>query len=282
MIPQKEIKVKANEWAVPAATVEKDHTLGHFLAAFTRHFENQLIFKGGTCLRKCYFDGYRFSEDLDFTSLDTSFRLDPLDLNNICYLTEKHSEIIFKPDAVQPLLHQNIRKGDQVLIRFWGANHSRHDSPTPPERWHSKIKLEISTEEILVLPPLYQKVKHPYSDQLIDHAPVACYTLFEVIAEKLRSLVQRSYAAPRDYYDLYFLTREYSKVEWAEIKPVFLVKMAHKKIEYNGPESLISEVSIQNVLKAWQNSIAHQVQQPAHVTPEQMIKAVRDRIMKYL
>ena len=25
------------------------------------------IFKGGTCLKKCYFDTYRFSEDLDFT-----------------------------------------------------------------------------------------------------------------------------------------------------------------------------------------------------------------------
>lgn len=25
------------------------------------------IFKGGTCLKKCYFETYRFSEDLDFT-----------------------------------------------------------------------------------------------------------------------------------------------------------------------------------------------------------------------
>src|SRR6185312_2503976 len=25
------------------------------------------LFKGGTCLKKCYFETYRFSEDLDFT-----------------------------------------------------------------------------------------------------------------------------------------------------------------------------------------------------------------------
>jgi predicted nucleotidyltransferase component of viral defense system len=25
------------------------------------------IFKGGTCLKKCFFETYRFSEDLDFT-----------------------------------------------------------------------------------------------------------------------------------------------------------------------------------------------------------------------
>jgi predicted nucleotidyltransferase component of viral defense system len=31
------------------------------------------IFKGGTCLKKCYFEDYRFSEDLDFTLLDTKY-----------------------------------------------------------------------------------------------------------------------------------------------------------------------------------------------------------------
>ena len=25
------------------------------------------VFKGGTCLKKCFFETYRFSEDLDFT-----------------------------------------------------------------------------------------------------------------------------------------------------------------------------------------------------------------------
>lgn len=40
------------------------------------------VFKGGTCLKKCYFETYHFSEDLDFTlrneeHLDEQF----LDLN---------------------------------------------------------------------------------------------------------------------------------------------------------------------------------------------------------
>src|SRR5450759_853385 len=30
------------------------------------------VFKGGTCLKKCYFETYRFSEDLDFTLSDES------------------------------------------------------------------------------------------------------------------------------------------------------------------------------------------------------------------
>ena len=28
------------------------------------------VFKGGTCLRKCYYETFRFSEDLDFTVID--------------------------------------------------------------------------------------------------------------------------------------------------------------------------------------------------------------------
>jgi predicted nucleotidyltransferase component of viral defense system len=28
------------------------------------------VFKGGTCLRKCYYETFRFSEDLDFTIID--------------------------------------------------------------------------------------------------------------------------------------------------------------------------------------------------------------------
>lgn len=30
------------------------------------------VFKGGTCLKKCYFETYRFSEDLDFTRFPTA------------------------------------------------------------------------------------------------------------------------------------------------------------------------------------------------------------------
>jgi Nucleotidyl transferase AbiEii toxin, Type IV TA system len=39
------------------------------LAGINAHDElnESWVFKGGTCLKKCYFETYRFSEDLDFT-----------------------------------------------------------------------------------------------------------------------------------------------------------------------------------------------------------------------
>ena len=75
MILQKEILEKANAWKVTPSTVDKDYVLGHFLSSFF-NFENNrelFLFKGGTCLRKCYFPDYRFSEDLDFTLTDKNF-----------------------------------------------------------------------------------------------------------------------------------------------------------------------------------------------------------------
>jgi predicted nucleotidyltransferase component of viral defense system len=47
----------------------KDYVLGWMLAGIYAHEElaESWIFKGGTCLKKCFFETYRFSEDLDFT-----------------------------------------------------------------------------------------------------------------------------------------------------------------------------------------------------------------------
>ena len=77
MIRKKEIEIRAEEQNVPKSTIDKDWVLGHFIdAIYSIHLcEDSLILKGGTCLRKCYFPEYRFSEDLDFTSINPSFVL---------------------------------------------------------------------------------------------------------------------------------------------------------------------------------------------------------------
>ena len=49
--------------------IEKDVLLHRILASLTENkdFSKNYVFKGGTCLIKCYLGYYRFSEDLDFT-----------------------------------------------------------------------------------------------------------------------------------------------------------------------------------------------------------------------
>lgn len=49
--------------------VEKDYVILWILYGLSQQdfFPNGWFFKGGTCLRHCYYPGYRFSEDIDFS-----------------------------------------------------------------------------------------------------------------------------------------------------------------------------------------------------------------------
>lgn len=64
----------ANETGLQPSIVEKDYVLGWLLAAINANdaLLDSWVFKGGTCLKKCYFETYRFSEDLDFTLTDVA------------------------------------------------------------------------------------------------------------------------------------------------------------------------------------------------------------------
>jgi predicted nucleotidyltransferase component of viral defense system len=63
MIGKQDIFDRAGEWQLRHEVVEKDYVLGWLLDAIGRHPETATtwVFKGGTCLKKCYFETYRFS-----------------------------------------------------------------------------------------------------------------------------------------------------------------------------------------------------------------------------
>ena len=74
MISKKEILDRTEITNLNPHIIEKDYALGWLLAGISAHKEisSQWLFKGGTCLKKCYFETYRFSEDLDFTLKEES------------------------------------------------------------------------------------------------------------------------------------------------------------------------------------------------------------------
>ena len=73
MITEAEIRRLAARWQVDPMIPDLDYALSWFLAGLSKTLKARsgLRFKGGTCLRKCYFPGYRFSEDLDLFTLDS-------------------------------------------------------------------------------------------------------------------------------------------------------------------------------------------------------------------
>jgi predicted nucleotidyltransferase component of viral defense system len=282
MILQKEIVEKAQEWKVPPDTVDKDYVLGHFLSVFVAHNKDDLVFKGGTCLRKCYIENYRFSEDLDFTALNKDFVLEQKTLEVVANEVTEQTGILFYIEPVKPVLFNDQPKGFQVKIKHWGANHSKNQPPPPHNRWNTKIKLEVSTDELVLLNTEMRTIMHPYSDETTVEKQCNCYSINEIVSEKLRALLQRSYTAPRDFYDLYHLTQDFNKADWKNIKPIFLKKMEHKNLEYKSPEDLIDDSKLANVERAWKNSVEHQIKKGHQPEAKEIIKTVAERIKTHL
>ena len=71
MIAEAELRRLAAKAGVDLMIQDLDYGLSWFLSGLFAHtyLSSELVFKGGTCLRKCYIPDYRFSEDLDFTVL---------------------------------------------------------------------------------------------------------------------------------------------------------------------------------------------------------------------
>ena len=85
------------------------------------------------------------------------------------------------------------------------------------------------------------------------------YSLEEILAEKLRSLLERGKA--RDYYDVWRLLKEKSTMFDNEIlKKVFYKKITHKNIQFNGLDSFVLK-DREIIGRYWMNELGHQINQ---------------------
>lgn len=262
MILKREIEKKALENDVSRSTIDKDWVLGHFLDAIFSNdvCKESLIFKGGTCLRKCYFPDYRFSEDLDFTSVNPNFELNETLMLEIMSLVEGRTGMPLHLEKLTESRHKDELTGYAANIKFWGADHAKDQAPPAPARWTTSIKIEIILYEQMLFSPIDRSVYHNYSDELSSAVEaLPCYDIREVLSEKLRALIQRSYTAPRDYYDIWYLSKHGGDIDWSEIKTAFLKKMEFKGLEFIGVEQLLNAKSVNTVKRAWKTSLGHQI-----------------------
>ena len=262
MILQKEVAVRAEAQKIPKCTVEKDWALGHFLAAIysEQTLRDTLVFKGGTCLRKCWFPEYRFSEDLDFTSRSSSFQFTKKQIESIGIHVKSNAGFLTHISSLKQLKYNNELTGFETIIKLWGADHSRNENPPPPDRWLTSIKIEIILYETLIFPPVPKTIHHGYSDQLvISPNLIPCYSIEEVLSEKIRALIQRSYSAPRDLYDIWYLSRNYKDIDFSTVIYAFHKKMIFKGLSFTGIDQLINPLKDRSLRAAWKNSLAHQL-----------------------
>lgn len=202
MIPEFEIRRIAGEEGLDPRTVDLDYVLGWTLwGLFSKEeLRPEWVFKGGTCLRKCYFPHYRFSLDLDFTALDRlgndEFRER---LENRLGAAADSSGIDFFAAPLRMRAATDATGSETLVASVY------YRGPLRVGGSPAAIRVQVALDEPLVLDAAPRPVHHAYSDaQAFRAVEVPCYVLEEIMAEKIRALCgQRIYAVSRDLFDLY-------------------------------------------------------------------------------
>ena len=207
--------------------LEKDVRLHALLASLVRDptFGPHLVFKGGTCLIKCYLDYPRFSTDLDFTWI--AGRGEELTGQGTKTFrrgvrpAQRALEVWFKDWAQR----QGYQSEDPRFFSYGRSNRMMTANLRYPSASavNSLVKVQINFEEPLLYPTVLTQAKSLLrgtvppafhlleGDPAINYAtalPVTAYDPREILVEKCRAILTRTAAKSRDLVDLFLLERD--------------------------------------------------------------------------
>ncbi|MGC2330597.1 MAG: nucleotidyl transferase AbiEii/AbiGii toxin family protein [Candidatus Acidiferrales bacterium] len=253
MIRQRNISRLANRLAsdgsrrIPEAVLERDYCLAWFLVGLSGSLLKPVIgFKGGTALKRCYFDDYRFSEDLDFTLL----RATPLEeilqhLEALFIEVQQASGIQFRFERMDRHGHVN---SDTFYLGYSGP------LPAP-----NSVKVDITVREIVIYPPVERPVlrSYPEFEDIPEGREITVYSLDEIAIEKTVALADAARTEPRDLYDLWYLTTE-GGVELGNLHEGTRQKLAFREKPFAGIQAAVA--TKQNRLRSlWETRLAEQM-----------------------
>jgi predicted nucleotidyltransferase component of viral defense system len=119
---------------------------------------------------------------------------------------------------------------------------------------------------------------------------VACYCIEEIIAEKLRTLLQtheklvtRGWNRPRsrDYYDLWRILTEFGDAFMpGKVLGILDRKNAHRNVSFRGPDDFFSKELVSEASRNWENSLdAFVIDLPEF---DQVMKELKPLVQKLL
>lgn len=186
------------------AEAEKDY----FLAVVSKiiydsPLKQKLVFKGGTAIHHCYLPQTRFSEDLDFTSLDNAIS------------SEEIRAVLGSQDFLE--IKKEYVSGSTIKIE-----RLKYSGPLGLP---NSLKVEIDFMQNVVLPPKDIIYKNVWGVK----TKVRVMDEREICAEKIRASSGR--ARYRDFYDLSLLMERF-KFDLREIKGLIMRKEIRKPITH--------------------------------------------------
>lgn len=238
--------------------IEQDYALSWMLfgIAHTHVLHEHLVFKGGTCLKKCYFGEYRFSQDLDFSVRGNAPRQNDLEnlIHEACayamsHLENLNTQVSFKCERyIEKRPHPNNQEAFCILVKYpWQRD------------FLTRIMVEITLSEPVILPVQNKLVIHPYGDEI--NASLNTYALEEIVAEKIRAILQfykklfeRSWgrSRARDYYDLWRILKNFKEcLDKQHVVETVQKKCVLKEITFNSPSDLFQDILLKDLDVSW-------------------------------
>ena len=251
------LQVARKQLGVPWEVLERDYLLSWILAGISRvePLRNTLIFKGGTALKKCWFGDYRFSEDLDFTGTNGVPVGQAMEkaIQESCRLaTQLLDEYVPVEIICERYTEKEPHPGGQEAFSI----HARFPWQREP---HTRVMIEVSLDEKVIKPTPWRTVIHEYGEPL--DAQVRAYTLDEIVAEKLRAILQHiekledrgwSRSRARDYYDLWRIFKTYhDQLTLTGFEQLLRDKCAVRNVSFEGAVDFFQPMMLVYVEKTW-------------------------------
>ncbi len=258
MITKPELLSIATEAKLQPTTVEKDYVLSWLLYGIAKHAQlSQWIFKGGTCLKKCYFETYRFSEDLDFTVPKGAI-----------YETEEIKKAIGEvADSIYEQTGINARSREIEVEESFNKKNAKtfvakitYLGPLNlPSKSLQRIKFDITDDEVIAEASDMRNVFHPYSDAPAEPAKVRCYSVNEILAEKTRAIYERQGRA-RDVFDVVNISRNFREdVNIQRATEALKKKFAFKTLPDPSVDLVFSHIDVAQLKANWDSQLRHQL-----------------------
>ncbi len=224
MIDKKSLKRISAITGVPQATIEKDLALSVALARLSESgLSDDLVFKGGTAIRKIYFEKARFSEDLDFNVKKGIGKEKIVSVLKTIFLGTISGINFSSMDE------EKTSTGLKANLKFTG-----------PLEYPQRIRLDFNFRENTLKNPEKRKLIDSYG---IGDWQVNVMSLDEIFAEKIHALSSR--AAPRDLYDVWFLMENNVRLD----KDLVEGKLSYYNEKF---DKKLIESNIGDIEKGWQ------------------------------
>jgi len=242
---------------IPWEILEQDYILSWILAGISEveSLKDTLVFKGGTALKKCFFGDYRFSEDLDFSAMGdvpTGKKMEEAIRESCDIAGRMLNEYTPVEITCERYTEREPHHGEQEAFKI------RSRLP-----WHrapqTRVMVEIALDEKILKPVEEKFIIHEYGEPI--KARIKVYALEEIIAEKLRAILQHAEmmqergwtrSRARDYYDLWRVLNTFQdRLDFTDFSNFIRSKCAVRNVSFYRPDDFFQKTMLLYVEKTW-------------------------------